>query len=275
MVRFLKKPMRPWTAITILIVASWITALLGPLSFLLLFLLGYGIYAYHQHWKALSLLVLLNPLTVFFIIGIADYCSGTPELHFMGLPNIETYNLDRSSRCFHRGGGCLVSDDEWVQIIPHNTALRLLSLVFGPASQTYDGPYPTKEDALNFISDAPSIPVDEFVRGKIVQEDTTVDIGADVARRLVDTFFLNAPLLEEDVPDDRFHVEVVAKVYRGRCLILRLCEQLDPSLGQEERDTDCMIFFDMDIKRPFAYFRIKGRRVVRFPPVTYWPVNEK
>ena len=161
----------------LLLLACWIVFPLGPFSLILPFLLLLAL------WRAIAdkafviiaVITLANPLTFFFARGVMDYFGGRPALYGMGLPGPEHANIDPKTRCLRATGGCLISGDEWVQIVPHNLALRMLSTVLGPPSDTYAGPYPTREEAIAASTPGTLLSPADFRSGNIPTDAGLVD----------------------------------------------------------------------------------------------------
>jgi len=257
----------------ILIGFCWATAFLGPLSQLIIpaLIIGLAISIRRKSWLILVLLVILNPLCIYFADGVLDYFRGAPEINFVGLPRLESYNLDRTSRCFKNGGGCLVMGHEWVFLTPHNKAVRLMSSLFGAPSKSYDGPYPTKEEGLEIVADAPETPVSEFKQGKIHTDSEIVQLQQDVITRLANRFvYISFGIHELDDPV----IRIQARLHKDRCLILRLTEMSNIAENNDDAMQDILIFIDNNNRRPFAYFRIQGSSIPRFPPVRYLPEQD-
>jgi hypothetical protein len=105
-----------WAFAVGVVVLCWVLSLLSILSLLILPLLGYAVFRASRRgaWQPLVLVLLANPIGLWFIHGMVDYAKGAPRLRYMGLPSMEFYNIDRETRCFRQTGGCLVGGNEWV-----------------------------------------------------------------------------------------------------------------------------------------------------------------
>jgi hypothetical protein len=99
-----------WAFAVVVVILCWVLSLLSILSWLILPLLGYAVLRVVRRsaWGPLVLLLLVNPLGIWFFHGMVDYAKGAPRLHYMGLPEMEFYNLDRETRCFRETGGCVI-----------------------------------------------------------------------------------------------------------------------------------------------------------------------
>ena len=217
---------------------------------------------------AVVILVFFNPLSVFFvdgvIDGVIDYSSGAPSVHFYGLPSIESYNPARTGRYFRTGLGCVVKVNMKYYPFVRNSTVKFMSRVFGPAARSYDGPYPTKEEALSFVDNAPSTSVEEFEQGRVHVEGEVVQLPASITLKLLRSLCVYGYIEEQD----EMKCSVQARLFKERCLIVRLTEKYNFDDTDEETSSDYLIFFDKQNSRPFAYFTIQGHGV-RFHPVRY------
>ncbi len=273
MTKLLRVVRRPWNLVPILILGCWITSFFGPVSMLILpaLIMGAVVTVARKAWLAFGCLLALNPLGFHFAGGVVDYFRGAPSLWFTGLPRIESFNLDRTSRCFRAGGGCLVFGNEWVSLCPHNAALRLTALVFGPPTKSYDGPYPTEEEAKALTTGATATPLRVLQEGNVTVDGQTIFLGIELITQIVEGLQLSSLR-----PPDRSlcNSPVQATLHQERCLLLRLSEEDTFSSGSADRAKDILVFLDMKTKRPFAYFRIKGSIFPRFPPAGYLPERD-
>ena len=244
----------------LLLLACWVCALLGLSLVIIALIAGAIALASRRRWIGLSVLVALNPLTVLFVGGIVSYVGGAPCLRTAGYLDIEAFNLDPSTRCFWRSsGGCLSSGNEWVYIIPHNLALRLMSRTFGPPSRSYDGPYPSKDEALALVAGAASVPLSGLMADRIEVDGRACSLEEGVGYALVTGlgFF---PEYEADTPGEE-RIKVSAAIHQERCLVLRI--------RQEEVRGDYLVLSDTANGKPFAYFDLP-RRGRSGPPVRYY-----
>ena len=99
------------------------------------------------HWKnpIPTILLLVNPLTMNFGLGAADWFSNRPSMYGRGLPSSDAGNLDPDLRCYYSSGGCVIVGGEWVFDTPHNSGLRLMTALLGKPHHTYRGPYPPRK----------------------------------------------------------------------------------------------------------------------------------
>jgi hypothetical protein len=126
---------------------------------------------------------LLCPLSVYFAWGVVSYWQGTAVIVFHGLPGTASLNVDPVLRCERATCGCVIRGYEWVWKVPNNSAVRLMTLLFGPMPGAYTGPYPTEEEAFEALQNA--IPISPkylmsdlfIVQGRKVQLDRGVGNG--------------------------------------------------------------------------------------------------
>lgn len=263
-----------WRHAIAMLLLCWALSFLGPLSYLIFFILGFAVVRaiYRKAWFPLILLIAANPLAFFFAGGIADYAKGTPTLRGMGLPGSEYHNIDPKTRCMRRSGGCLISGHEWVSQGFHNLGVRTAVAVFGYPARSYDGPYPSKEQALREISNAPDLPLKEFRKGEIRLGGRLIRIDPSFVPdwgRMFGMFELMEEM-EGFEEEPGFEIRAKAVLFESRCLILRLAQ---PQGGRETQDF--IILLDTRNLRPFAYYQISGDSGFRFPRVQYLPNSSR
>ncbi len=254
----LRRPAVRWLLV---LLACWVISLLGPLSWLVIPAVGIAGWRAicRRAWVALALLVILNPLSAVFGGGLVTYLGGAPALRSRDLTTLEASNLDRATRCFRRGGVCLVPGNAWLFIHTHNAAVRLMCHGFGAPSKAYDGPYPTRAQALAFMADALLTPVDEFKKGRFLADGDIIRLQPSV----VDGLGQLAGLKHDTTTPVR------AKVYQGRCVIVRMSRVSDPANPDAGYDADFLVLLDKRHPRPFAYYQLTGTTAPSAPPVTY------
>lgn len=261
---------RRWAFVVCVIVLCWVLSLLSILSWLILPLLGYAVFRASRRgaWLPLFLLLLTNPTGVWFIHGMVDYAKGAPRLRYMGLPSMEFYNIDRKTRCFRETGGCLVGGNEWVSHDFHNLGVGVLAAVCGTPSRSYDGPYPTQEEAMRAVASAPKLDLAEFVKGRIQAGGRRINLDPEMVADLSSTVGVYG-LMDGLFPDGDLGPFAQAVVFQERCLILRMVEPDTFPTTTGSQNQDFLILMDLKCLRPFAYYRIDGDRARRFPKVRY------
>lgn len=265
-----------WTFVVVVIATCWVLSFLSVLSFLILPFLGFALFrtSRHRAWIPMVVLLLGNPLGFWFVEGLVDYAKGAPTLRYMGLPAIEFYNIDPKTRCFRRTGGCVVDGDEWVSQGSHNLGVLALATVFGTPSRSYDGPYPTREEALAMVAGSPKLNMSEFVKGRIMVGDRSLELEPGMLEKILSSVG-DFSLTAYQYPDAAPGSFAQAADIEGRCLIIRIVEPDPFSTATESENQDHMVLFDRKNLRPFAYYRIKGRQAMRFPRVRYLPEHSR
>lgn len=252
---------RPLARVLVALVACWALAVLGPLSYLVIPGVLVALWrAWRRHaWVAVGLLLALNPVSGFFAVGVAAYLGGAPVLRSRALPGLESSNPDPASRCFRGGGTDFPSGGDWLTLATPNAAMVLLCRCFGPPAQAYDGPYPTRDEALAWVGNALLTPVDQFLKGRVLADGTMVKLQPAVVSGL-------AGLV--DLKDDT-STPARARIYQNRCVILRLSRMPSASEPADGFAADVLVLLDKANQRPFAYYPLKGKTLPRVPPVTY------
>ncbi len=194
--------------------------------------------------------LLANPLSFFFLRGIADYAGGRPALLGMGLPDAEHSNIDPETRCLRSSGGCVIRGNEWVVIMPHNAALRTMTFLWGPPADTYDGPYPTRVEAAAASKTGNLISPEEFRSGAIPTNASVIRLDPATAEKIGTLLFpFSQYVWGEEVEGEELH----AALWQKRCLILRW-RVIDPREGADE----VIVLIDIRNGRPFAVYRMAG-----------------
>jgi len=258
---FLQLPKRPLLRMLLLLAGSWAVAFLGPFSYLVIPAVLVALWrARRQRTRvALPLLIFLNPVSGFFIAGVATYLNGAPILHFRHLPDLESYNPNPSDRCPRSPASCQVNSSDWLTIHTPNAAVLFMSRCFGPPALAYNGPYPTKAEALALMPKTLLSPVDQFLKGRVLADGKMVRLQPAVVRALAGLVGLE----NDDI------TPIHARLYQSRCLILRFSRRTDPSAIAENFDTDVLVLVDRSNQRPFAYYQIAGASLPQSPPATY------
>lgn len=253
----LRRPAVRWLLV---LAACWALALLGPLSWLMVpaLCIAVGRASRRRAWVALALLVICNPLSAVIGGGLVTYLGGAPALRSRDLTTLEASNLDRATRCFRRGV-CLVPGNAWLFIHTHNAAVRLMHRAFGTPSKSYDGPYPTRQEALAFMANALLTPVDEFHKGWFLADGDIIRLQPSVVEGLGRLTGLKNDTI----------TPVRARVYQGRCVIVRMSRVANPANPADGLDADFIVLIDKRHPRPFAFYQLTGAPAPAVPPVTY------
>lgn len=267
-----KKKPRDMIALTMAFAGCWLVNFVGPFSLLIFPLLGFGLWC---SWNirsitALTLLLLLNPLGISFIHGLTEYVGGAPTLMYSGHARMRRWNVDRHSRAFRVGGSSMVTGNEWTWQVPNNTAIRLMCFAFGPPRKSYNGPFPSINEAISLTETGESISYTELLQGKFTLETGLVDLGTEFGPALIEQFqhLYFATLMA----DDAFYKTLIhCKLIEERCLLIRLIVESVNRSSEFEKDLDCLVFVDLEVSRPFAYWPLIGASNIGGPSFTYIP----
>lgn len=250
------------------VILSWVIFPLGPLSLAMAITLPLALcHAIRARSGAAVALVLANPLSFFFLQGVMDYAGGTPALRGMGLPGPEYANIDPATRCRRISGGCVIRGHEWASILPHNLALRTMVFLFGPPAGTYDGPYPTREEAMAAVSATGTlVSVQQFAAGTIPTAAGEVRMEHQVLEKIsTHLFAFSGYGMGKEIEGEQLH----AALWHGRCLIMRW--RGSPDLAAEDGIPEVMVCVDARSGKPFAVHDIgKNSHLRRAAIAIFW-----
>lgn len=205
---------------------------------------GWAVWRAARRGRGRSVLgaVLLSPFVAVSLLsagqGLLGYVTGTAVLKGKGLPGPGYTNLERTLRCRHGSGGCVVTGHEPFTILPNNLVLLALGAVFGSMPGAYDGPYPTEEEAFALVAAAKPVRVRDGAR------------EVKVASRPLDADLLG--LLDGFTPEPRLRLAPPGaedvRTYRlalvgDRCLV-----------AQDEADADEVVLVDIEGRRKIAWY---------------------
>lgn len=242
------------------ILGCWVLAILGPLS-LFFPLLAIGVVLHllsKRQLLAACSIIALSPFM--FAVGMAtiSYVNGTATLQGMGYPGPGYFNVDRTSRCLRSNGGCCVSGNEWVFILPNNVTVTALSATLGPMAGAYRGSYPTEAEAKQTISTGTKVSPDDLRSDFLVVDGRNIKLDEGVGARLLerlnyDFFFVSPP------------PPITAALYDQDCLVLRIpvSRNWDP-----KAPSAAIALISTEKGRPFAFYS-EGDYHDPFPPVTW------
>jgi len=267
-----KKNPRIRVGLILLFFGCWVARFLGPFSLLIIPFLFLGFWiAWEKKSKiAFVLLFLLNPLGLYFTHGVIDYIGGAPTLMYSGHARMRKWNVDRYSRAFRVGGMSVVSGNEWTWQIPHNAAIRFMCFAFGPPRKSYHGPFPSFDEAISMTETGERISYSELLQGHFMLESGFIHLGPDFGLALTEQFSsLYFSTLIQD--RSRFRHYIHCKMIDERCLLIRLIAKSLNRNSKWETDLDCLVFVDLEVARPFAYWPIVGASNIGGPSFTYLP----
>lgn len=186
------------------------------------------------------------------------------------MPSFESFNIDPQTRCIRRSGGCLIYGHEWVYIAPHNLAILVTTKIFGPPSGSYDGPYPSREQALELTTHTPDLSLEDLQMGKIKTANRLIQLDPSMIQDFAMTFGM-FELSIDSPPEPDSGIIAKAVLVENRCLILRLTQSATPTTDKQ----DFIVLMDIRNERPFAYYRIADSPSSRVPRIQYHPREPK
>jgi len=263
-----------WKVPAITLGFCYLAALLGPISYLIIPILlwGLAITLLRKSWLAFLVLLMANPLALFFTGGALSYARGSPSLLSMGLPSRGFYNIDPATRSFRRTGGCVTRSQEWVYQAPHNAAVTLLCALMGPPSHAYDGPYPGELLALDLSSSAGQLDISEVAGGRIRLGEQEFIMPAENARTLLEDMGVFGGFTPGFMEDD-LSPRIQGALYEDRCIILLFTHPAVYPSTTEPAAEKFIVLLDRHNMRPFAWYEIQGHLRLRSPRLRYLAEN--
>jgi hypothetical protein len=192
--------------------------------------------------------ILLTPIAVAlggFSSGVVGYLTGTARLQYMGMPGPDFWNVDPQSGATPTTGGCIVWGHEFLTQIPNNAAVKVLASVFGQMPFSYDGPYPSLDEALALVANGHNRVSDDDLRhGHIVvgQRDYAVpdSLQASVRRRVAEKKLLVRVVLVGDRllvfrdPDSHGNLIRLFDLRTHRLIATYVLNYIEPTPGMHE-----------------------------------------
>lgn len=242
------------------IFGCWLLAMFGPFSFLfplLAIIVMARLLGKRQLLAAFSI-VAFSPFMLAVVMATFSYANGSATLLGMGYPGNGYFNVDPTSRCLRTNGGCCVSGNEWIFIVPNNMTVKALCATLGPMPGSYRGTYPTEMEAKLAIQNGTEISEDELRDGFLAIEGHNLKLDAGVGARLLDQLHYDL-LFEDPLPP------ITAKIYDQDCFVLRI-----PVVQDWDSTTPAAVItlISTEKGRPFAYY-YEGDYHRPFPPVTW------
>jgi hypothetical protein len=226
----------------------------GPLYYLLA-IAGAGWFVYKRYY--IQAIVCLFGVSAFAVaLAVGSYLHGSARFEYMGLPNMEFFNVDPVYRCGHDTGGCLVKGTEWLTQEPNNFVLRHLINYFGPQRGSYTGPYPTEAEANAALDGAQPVALSDILEDRFVLGGARVrmakGLGQRIAERWINPFSFDE--IKKLGIEKTIFGPVTATVWKERVLLMR------------GPPTDRMIAaIDLNTGKAFAFYNGKER----FPPARW------
>jgi hypothetical protein len=132
-------------------------------------------------------------------------------------------------------------------------------MIFGPPAGTYDGPYPTREEAWAIVSaDGTPVSAEQFSSGEIPYAGGECRIEPEVAGAIGRYLFpISGYSVGEAVEGEELH----AALWKERCLILRWRESPEWTFGKDRQDV--VVLLDVRKGRPFAVYASSRETPIR------------
>ena len=244
------------STLLILLLLSW-ACIAGRITliFIPLFLLAAVVLALFWKSKIFTAILLLNPMTLAFVLGASEWNSERPAFVGNGLPNHEAQNLDRNTRCYRSIGGCVVYGGEWVYNDSHNAGLKLMTVAFGPPPKTYHGPYPTLAEATNATINVTLVSPEEFEAGKFKVDERVIELGKEKTSDLL--FDLGLVIATES------GVQIRTAIWQKDCLIVHVQK---PGFREEpSTEVNGIYLFQINGMKPIARYQIGKTHGPRLP----------
>lgn len=192
-----------------------------------------------------------------------------------GLLDREGARLHPVTRAPWASRGCVVDGNEWVADDPYNTAMVLMTRVFGPGPGRYDGPIPTEDEARRAFDGAPVVGWEAIASDGVVVDGRLVRLEASLGSANVSACYGFDLLIEGVPPWVAAEGHVRARLWRGRMLLLEMPDQMT-SLAETPAHVSLI---DADTGRLFGHFR-GGCRGLALPqpgqpvePPTPWVID--
>lgn len=141
-----------------------------------------------RSYGVMLLLLLGTPLTPPFVEGVMDYARGEGLLRTMEGRSAWTENVHPYWRCQGESGKRTVRAEagfRWT--VPYNAALKTCILLFGPMEGSYDGPYPTMDEAIAVTEDGLPFNYHMLMLGRFVVGEGIVTLAFNVGNDALDS----------------------------------------------------------------------------------------
>lgn len=256
--RFKSQPRWFWMFLTW--AGMYILMHLGPLNYLVLIVMA-GLVAlalWSQSWRPI-IIVMISPIVISFAVGVLSWFSKRPSFITYGLLARDFFNLSPDTRTYWGTMGCVMDGGEVLELGPRNLGLELMLTVFGNPPRTYDGPYPSKEDAEKWTSDSTVIQSKDFLSGVINLGQERVVIHASQAREMLRTLGLHDYLFDESEGG----LLVRAHESSPECLLIRITCRREPGVWGS---SDCIFLLDQKHMWPFAVYDLQPESYLHGAP---------
>jgi hypothetical protein len=204
-----------------------------------------------RRWVAALCILVLTPITLYFVLGAVSYFHGKP---FLLHPGFNHGNPDPVYRCRYRHYGDALSDEVWVITLGHNLGVCTMIRLFGPAPGSYTGPYPTAQEAKAAVAGAARVDVTNLCRDRKLQVgERLVKLNEGVVWRIIRDTEWAMPVLDHDAKElqkiEASLGPVRACVWKSTVLIVQV------PMGKRAQAMNHIVVIDLTSGRAFAgYF---------------------
>jgi len=203
-----------------------------------------------------------SPLGVCIILAAVSYFSGSAAVLGTGARHdLEFFNLDPELRCPRTVGWSVGLHDWQITVGARDKTVRLLGRLFGPMPGGYDGPYPTRDEALALLAAQGErmLPSAWSQRAARVG-DRRIAIAERTWDRLESMTLIGLNHLGSKPPPDT-HPQARGAILDHRCLVVQFLGSRSPleSMPTDEAAinaaTTVIALIDIESGKAFAYYQ--------------------
>jgi hypothetical protein len=253
----------PWVLLVVGVSLSWLGVSLSPTAAFLSWGCALSLVAFRKI-RLLMFGLLLSPVFFCFSFGVIQYSRGTAVLQLAGDPTLEPGNLDHFTRCPVSLSGDIIYGHEWVRQVPYNSAVRILSLLFGPMQGAYVGPYLTETEAMRLLREnGQPVQLELLMADQLAfeEENFVLDCGVGLSFFAPSEYFGQPVFSAERVHELSelygFHKASVARVGAELGIVFIPFDGLW-SLRAADELAGRIILVDLERGRPFACYGTNG-----------------
>jgi hypothetical protein len=231
-----------------------------------------GLLAVGRRWRWLVVLLALSPVAPALVWAGADYATGQGKWRGQPPTRIEDHNPDRVHRVPPATDGGSILGRDWLMRRTYNLGLVTASTLFGLMPGTYDGPYPTKQQAKRLIeARGRPISADALTWDRLELPDATYQLASGLGRKLLGrTNWAMSLGNERELQMQRQTTGPLEAAVANRVLVLWVPLRQRFVASSATGQPGCLILIDRRVGRPFAYYNV-GPFIGFYnpPPVTY------
>ena len=234
-----------------LITLSWAGVLHGSvIAICTPLILGVAFALLRRTWLPVAV-VFVNPLIISSGQGVTSWFGSAPNYKTTDSPGYESFNLDRSSRCYRRSDDHATNGGGWMWPTFQNSGLGLMNRMFGVPPHTYHGVYPTQEEATRLTEKCAETPFVAFLGDTVIANNVTISL----APKTCESFIADCGGIYVR-PEPTYRVR--ASLLEGQCLLVRLSPLEDENGAKDADVPDVIALFDASTKRAFARYVVSG-----------------